>query len=188
MDFTKYFMRNTKNNAELCEGIEIIRKNSQGKIWLMGSFVYKNIASAMYGIPKPEVDLDFLVEHPVGSFSLPKGWSVETNRHGNPKFVNGEKKIDYVPLKSLYSINFRELEPTIDNFLIGTPFTIQSMIYDIEKQNVILSEQGLDALLRRVVQVQDPYLASYAAVKKGKTVNEMIQKKAEELQFEPIFL
>ena len=130
--------------------------------------------------------MDFVVEKPVYGFDLPPGWRVDKNRFGNSKLVNGKKQIDYVPLENIYSILQRQIEPTIQNFLTGVPLTIQSIAYDVT-ENRVIGEIGINALQRKVVEVNDLLFAEYAAEKKNKSLQEMIQEKAEGLKFTPIF-
>jgi hypothetical protein len=184
---TSYFLCSAKAHPEMQEAIDIMKNNSRGKLWLTGGFVYRNIAHSVFGIPKPDVDLDFIVEIPVKDFKLPPGWTVEKNRFGNPKFVNGNKKIDYVPLNTVYSINYREIEPTIENYLTGTPLTIQSVAYDVFANKIIVGPKFMNALTNQIVEVQNLHLAEYSAEQKKTTLNEMIQKKADELQFTAVF-
>jgi len=186
MDITQAFLSGVKNCEEFLEALDIVKRNSSGKIWLIGGFVYRTIASQLYGLSKPEVDLDFVVEYPVSDFDLPDGWKVDKNRFGNPKLISGRKQIDYVPLEKIYSILQRQIEPTIENYLTGVPLNVQSVAYDINEKRVI-GEIGINALLRRVVEVNDLFFAEYAAQKKGKSLREMIQEKADELSFTPIF-
>jgi len=186
MDITQAFLSGVKDCEEFSEALEIVKKNSSGKIWLIGGFVYRTIASQLYGLPKPEVDLDFIVEYPVSDFDLPSGWRADKNRFGNPKLVNGKKQIDYVPLGNIYSILQRQIEPTIENFLTGVPLTVQSVAYDIN-ENRVIGEIGIDALQRKVVEANDLPFAEYAAKKKNKSLQAMIQEKADGLGFTPIF-
>lgn len=186
MNITKLFLAGVKGCKEFSDAREIVKRNSSGKIWLIGGFVYRTIASQLYGLPKPEVDLDFIVEYPVSDFNLPSGWKVDRNRFGNPKLVNGKKQIDYVPLGNIYSILQRQMEPTIENFLTGVPLTVQSVAYDVN-ENKVIGEIGLNALQRKVVKANDLYFAEYAAKKKGKSLQLMIQEKAGELGFTSIF-
>ncbi len=182
MDATHLFLDGTKDNPRLNEVLEIVKSNSSGKIWLIGGFVYRTIASQLYGIPKPEVDFDFIVEKTTEHFTLPKDWSVQQNRFGNPKLVHENNNIDYVPLDKVYSITSRNLPPTIENFLVGVPLTIQSIAYDVY-ENQIIGEMGIDALRRRVIEVNDIHFAQYAASKKGISVEEMIKRKADSMRF-----
>lgn len=186
MDITEIFLSGAKDREEFPEALEIVKNNSSGNIWLIGGFVYRTIASQLYGLPKPEVDLDFVVEYPVSYFNLPSGWKVDRNRFGNPKLVNGKKQIDFVPLKNIYSIIQRQLEATIENYLTGVPLTVQSIAYDLTK-NKVIGEIGITALQRKIVKVNDIYFAKYAAKKKNKSLQSMIQEKAEGLGFTPIF-
>jgi len=186
MNVTQAFLSGVKDCEEFPEALEIVKRNSSGKIWLIGGFVYRTIASQLYGLSKPEVDLDFVVENPVSDFDLPNDWRVDKNRFGNPKLVNGKKQIDYVPLRNIYSILQRQIEPTIENFLTGVPLTVQSVAYDIN-ENRVIGEIGIDALQRRVVEANDLLFAEYAAQKKSKSLQAMIQEKADGSGFTPIF-
>lgn len=181
-DLTPYFVAATKDCMEMQEAVNIVRKNSSGKIWLIGGFVYRNIASIMYGTQKPKVDLDFIVEIPINKFNLPEGWIIQRNKFGNPKFVNGEKMIDYVPLRSIYSIISRDMEPTIYNYLSGTPLTVQSIAYDLQEKKII-GNTGINSLINRIVAVNNLEFAEYAAKKKGTSIRELLQKKAESMNF-----
>ncbi len=186
MDVTKAFLDGVRGSQEYEEAVDIVKHNSSGKIWLVGGFVYRTIASQLYGLPKPDVDLDFIVEIPASTFSLPDGWAVDKNRFSNPKLVNGKKQIDYVPLGNIYSIIQRQIEPKIENFLSGVPLTVQAIAYDVLKNSVI-GEIGIDALQRRIVEVNNLFFAEYAAKKKHKSLQAMIQEKADGLCFKPIF-
>ncbi len=186
MDATQLFLDGVKDNKEFYKAIELVKYNSSGKIWLIGGFLYRTIASQLYGAPKPEVDFDFILETATEYLTLPEGWSIQQNRFGNPKFVNGKTSIDYVPLNKVYSITSRNLSPTIDNFLTGVPLTIQSIAYDVSESKVI-GEVGIDALRRRVVEVNEVHFAEYAAHKKSISVEEMIRRKAESLRFMAVF-
>jgi len=186
MNVTEAFLSGVKDCEEFIEALDIVKKNSSGGVWLIGGFVYRTIASQLYKSLKPEVDLDFIVENPVSDFNLPTDWRVDTNHFGNPKLVNGKKQIDYVPLRNIYSILKRQVKPTIENYLTGVPLTIQSIAYDVY-ENKVIGEIGINALQRRVVEINDLFFAEYAAQKKDLSVQEMIQEKAKSLGFTPIF-
>jgi len=186
MDFTKAFLDGLGDCEEYAEASKIIERNSSGRIWLVGGLVYRTIANQLYGSPKPEMDLDFVVERAVETFHLPSGWTVERNSYGNPKLKKGRGKIDYIPLRNVLSIHRRGLKPTIKNFLTGVPLTIQSLAYDIQAKGVI-GEIGIDALQRKVVEVNDLHSAEQIAQTKCMPLDEIIKTKAEELGFRPIF-
>jgi hypothetical protein len=186
MDPTPIFLSGAQGCKEFTEALDIVRKNSTGKIWLIGGFVYRTIANQLYGAPKPDVDLDFIVEIPVQEFNMPVDWKIYRNSFGNPKLVNGKKQIDYVPLRNVYSILQRNIEPTIENFLTGAPLTIQSIVYDVNANNVI-GNIGINALQKRIVEINNLFFAEYAAQRKNKSLRAMIQEKADRLGFTPVF-
>ncbi len=186
MEFTQAFVSGARECEDFLEAVDIIKGNSSGKAWLVGGFVYRTIASQLYGLSNPIVDFDFIIQDSINDFNLPPGWRVIINAYGNPKFVNGKKKIDYVPLSSVYSILRRQVEPTIENYLTGVPLTIQSIAYDVDEEKVI-GEIGINAVQKRVVGVNNLPLAEYAAKRKNKSLRAMIQEKADGLGFTPIF-
>jgi len=108
------FQKISKNNILLSESLEIINSNCVGNVWLIGSTLYKGIASALYKGSQPKVDLDFIIEKET-DISLPKGWELSRNRYGNFKFISGEKNIDFVPIANIHSIKRRRLQPNITN-------------------------------------------------------------------------
>ena len=135
-DITQTFLDYAKNNSEFNESLALVKQNSTGNIWLIGGFVYRNISSVLYGTPVPEIDLDFIVETPL-DLQLPRGWELRVNRYNNPKWVNGSRQIDFVPINTVHSIVRRGIEPTIQNYLTGTPLTVQSIAYDVNNREII---------------------------------------------------
>jgi hypothetical protein len=182
----RHFSETAQSSPEYREAYDIVRANSSGRIWLIGGFVYRTLASQLYDTPRPEIDLDFLVENPTSRLSPPRGWEVAWNRFGNPKLLRGKDRIDIVPLDSVYSIRLRGLEPTVENFLTGAPLNVQSIAFDIEADRVV-GDVGLGALRERTVAVNDLCFAEYAAKKKGLPLHEMIRKKADELRFAAVY-
>lgn len=182
MNLNTLFSREINSYPEYLEAVEIVKRNSSGNIWLIGGMVFRTLASQLYCLPKPEVDLDFIIENANNKIVLPDGWEERGNRFGNPKFIKGEKQIDFVPLSNIYSIVSRGLEPTIENFLSGSPLTMQAVVYDVKNNNLI-GERGIDAIQRKVIEVNDLKFAEYAAEMKGKSLNQYMREKADELGF-----
>lgn len=177
------------SSEEFQQSLGFLKENCDGQIWLIGGYLYRTLASRLYDIKVPTVDFDFLVEKYVEVYQ-PDRWIKKRNRYGNPKYIassaSGQNfEVDVVPLRSVNSINRRNLPPTIDNFLTGTPLNVQSIAYDIDEQKVI-GEMGMQALLEKKVCVNNLVQARYSARKKRMTVHEMVRKKAEGLGFEAV--
>lgn len=170
--------------SRLKEALELVRANSFGNVWLVGGAVYRAIANRLYGIEMKEADFDFIVEGVKNELKLSNGFTLKTNRFGNPKFV-GEISIDFVPLANVYSIVHNQLDPKIENFLINVPLTVQSIAYDLDNERIV-GDVGAQSLRDRTVAVNNFYFAEYAANKKGISVSEMIEKKASSLGFHAI--
>lgn len=94
-----------------------------------------------------------------------------------PKF-----EIDYIPLNTVNSIERRGLDFTIENFLTGTPFTIQSMAYDVGNGKLV-GDVGLKALKEKSFGINNLEQAEIFAEKKGMSVSELIEKKAASMGF-----
>jgi hypothetical protein len=183
MDVTEAFLLGV--TPQLDEAYDIVKQNSSGRIWLIGGYVYKTITSVLYKLPKPDVDLDFIVEKETNIFVLPDGWEKKDSRFGNPKFVNGNKEIDYVPLNNIFSIKKRKLWPNINNFISGVPLTVQGIVYDFSEKKII-GERGIRAIQKKIIEINNLYFAEYAAKKKGLSLKEMMQEKANSLGFRVI--
>ncbi|MDA3836970.1 MAG: hypothetical protein PF542_05075 [Nanoarchaeota archaeon] len=184
MDLTNKFLIEAEKYPEFDEALEIVNNNSNGNVWLIGGFIYRNIVASLYGIEKPIIDLDFIVEDPIDKFDLPKNWIVSKNRFGNPKLINEieNKSIDLVPLDNIYSMLYNNLEPTIGNYLKGVPLTIQSMVYDVKNKQII-GDIGIKSIKNKLVEVNDLHFGQYAASKKGKSLSQYIIGMAKTLNF-----
>lgn len=137
---------------------KIVKENSEGKIWLIGSLVYKDLANRLYNLSLSTKDYDFIVDKIKKPIILPEGWNKRTTKYGQPKFYKDEITVDILLLETIHSITTRNLEPNIDNYLSGVPFSIQSIVYDLGEEKVI-GNMGINALLNKTVEVnnQDEY-------------------------------
>lgn len=182
---TKIFVKKLSSipDYKLCS--DIIKKNTTGKIWLVGGIVSRLLIEELYNIPQKEFDFDFLVEEVNENIILPKGWILKQKYHGNPTFIKDNLEIDIFPIKTHNYISSNNLSPTIDNFFKGVPYTIQAMAFDIEKQ-IIVGETGIDALQKREYRVNNMQEARKMAERKGISVNDRITAKAKSLGLQPI--
>jgi hypothetical protein len=163
---------------------EIIEANSQARAWLIGGMVFRTIASLLYAINRPRVDLDFIVEEPSEIISLPDNWQVEKNRFGTAKLKSPNGlEIDFVPLDQVFSIVSLGRVPTIENFLDGVPLNVQSIAFDIDEK-AILDGGALRGILDRVVEVNDFELALEAAKRKELSLEQYISQMAKNLGFD----
>lgn len=185
--FTKIFEDFIIDLPELLESSKIIRRNSQGNMWLIGSFLYRNLIERLYNVKLSEleeIDIDFLVEGlSEERMYIPKEWELRMTSYGNPFFVKGRYRIDLNYLFNMHSILIRNLEPRIENFLSGNPLTVQSIAYDFSEEKVI-GDIGMDAIENRVVKVNYLLEAEFEAKKRGISIGELVKQKAEELGFD----
>src|SRR3989338_10843972 len=116
MKINQRFTRFLHQSDKFLEAGVLATQNTHGKVWLIGGFVYKNLAHLLYDTPPAEGDLDFIIEQPA-KLILPPYWKERKNRFGNPKLISLEFSIDYVPLQEVHYIKSNKLEPTIENYL-----------------------------------------------------------------------
>ena len=169
------------------DAMDLVRQNSSGKIWLIGGSVFRGLASMLYGARMPEkVDLDFIVERsvPDEQLNLLNKWWRSKNSFGNSKFHHSETgaEVDICPLSQVHSITRRKIEPTIENWMTGTPLNIQSVCFEFHTAK-IRGAIGIHAIENLVVAVSDPIQAEVYSKRKGRPIAEIIKEKARELGF-----
>lgn len=173
------------------EALRMVKRNSEGRIWLTGGGVSRSLAYLLYGTKPEKTDFDFIVDKIRLPYSLEGSWEVVTNKYGSPKFTKWGKRrskelvIDMFPLKRIHSIIRRKLNPSIKNYLTGTPLTIQSLAYDIER-NKLYGKVGLRSLAQQSIAVNNLEQFRYRAMLRGITGNEMLKKTAESMKFKAI--
>ncbi len=164
------------------EALALIKKNARGRIWLVGGAVSRLLASELYGGSTATHDFDFLVEEETIKPTVPDGWTMERKKHGNPTFTREDVEVDLFPLATHDHIRRNGLEPTIEHFLEGTPFTIQALAYDVDEKRLI-GDAGITALLTKRLAVNNLEQAREIAKHKGVTIDERMGRKAESMGF-----
>ncbi len=176
MDVTEVFRDSIKNCDAYHEALYIARMNSRGKLWVVGSFVYKTIATVLYGGEKNHRDIDFLAEHLGERLIVPVGWKGLRNAFGNPKLVRGQREID------ISSLDGTRIPPTIEIYLMNSTLTIQCIAYDVQERRII-GDMGKRALRERTVAVNNPNFDKDYFATKGYTLESYVLTKAEGLNF-----
>ncbi len=183
MNLDRLFIEFSETHQEYNEALKLIEKNSTGKIWLGGGFLFRNLANLLYGGEAPEnVDFDFIAEFVNPTITALPGWEILKNNYGNPKFKKGRSRVDLVPLGNILSIQRRGLDPTIENYLTGVPLNIQSMLFDIRSQKLI-GEIGLNALRLKNIEVNSLDSVLSTTERRHLTLDEYVTRMADELSF-----
>lgn len=179
-------VKELKENKEYAEVLDIVKKNTQGKIWLIGGAVSRNIIKAIYKYSQPQYDFDFLVEKLNEKLIIPPGWKLTKNRLNNPRLIRRDTEVDIVPLKTAEYILQNKLKPSIKNFLAGTPLDIQSLAFDIDKGKLV-GTLGIKALQKKEVRINNSKRFLARAQRKSLTPEELLQQTAKSLKFKPVF-
>jgi len=166
---------------------DIAVRNSLGRIWILGGFVYRNIIKEIYGNPQlPEpVDVDFLLEKkPVGGdLYLPEEWNPKMTDYGNLGLMMGNLKISLNYLFNFRSLLTRNLEPTLENLFRTIPLNVQGIVYSLEDR-CISGFRGISAIKRRKVRINNLREARHEAERLEIDLGELVRRKAGELGFD----
>lgn len=178
----KILITRLRENKNFDEVISIVKNNSQGNIFLVGGTVSRTLASELYGGEQKNQDFDFVVDVLNSNLDVPKGWTVTYHKFGNPTLKKDDIEIDIFPLSDHQYIKNNNLEPTIENFLAGAPFSIQALVFDINSEKLI-GQDGLEALKNRKFKVHNIESAKEVAKRKNISINERMKQKAESMGF-----
>ena len=181
----KILINRLRENKHFEEIISIVKINSQGNIYLVGGTVSRTLASELYGGKQKNQDFDFVVDILNNNLEIPKDWTVTYHKFGNPTFKKDDVEIDIFPLSDHQYIKKNKLEPTIENFLAGVPFSIQALVFDIKHERLI-GNDGIEALKNRKFKVHNIESAKDVAKRKGISINERMMQKAISMNFEII--
>ncbi len=174
-----------RENNNFDEILSIVKSNSRGNIYLVGGTVSRTLASELYGGEQKNQDFDFVVDVLNSDLKIPKGWVVTHHKFDNPTFKKDDLEIDLFPLSDHQYIKNNKLKPTIENFLAGVPFSIQSLVFDIKNERLI-GDDGIQALKNRKFKVHNIDSAKDVAKRKGISINERMLQKAKSMNFDII--
>ncbi len=166
---------------------EIVRNNAgDGKVWLFGGYLYRNLINLAYGssCPRSPKDYNFLIEKPNSELKLPFGWSYIKNTFGNPKLFRiwDLTRADFVPLEKIHDLKQRGLEVNIKNFLNGTPLNIHATVYDINEQKLI-GNDGIESIEQRIIRPHDPLMFDRALRTWNRTAEQYLNYCASSVNF-----
>jgi hypothetical protein len=164
-------------------GIDVIRQVYQGKMWVVGGTISSLATLLLYG-NEFETDVDLLLQEKVdlSEIPTPDGWGRGKTIYGNLRFLQNTNNIDIWCLPDMPDVK----DTSIENYLAAVPLNVQSLAYDFDEHKVY-GNTGIDALERRIVTVNNMKSALYCASRKpGRTVNDLVLKKAKKLGFTPI--
>jgi hypothetical protein len=171
-------------NPKFKEVLKLVKMNSKGKIWIIGGYLYKNLASALYGIPPYDYDIDFIVEEKNEILKNIPGWQIVTNKYGNPNYMRSANKMSFIDIHKVYRVS-GPMAPNIESCVSETPLNVQSIAYDI-KDRKIIGDIGMESLKEKVVRVNNFPQAQYYAKTVNKPLEDIIMEKAAFLNFKAI--
>lgn len=148
-------------NHEYVEALGIVKKRSSGKIWLIGSGIYKTLINIFYDAKHKIKDWDFIVENIKDVIEVEDGLEICENNHGNAKINKNGLFIDLIPLNNIHRIKERNLDPSINNYLSSAPFSIQAMAFDVDSHE-LWGKNGLVSILNKTIEVNNKDELVYA--------------------------
>ncbi|MBX4190296.1 hypothetical protein KW791_03320 [Candidatus Parcubacteria bacterium] len=112
--------------------LNIARKVSSGKIWLVGGAVYKTLIADLQGSTHTVKDYDFIVERVAKSTPKIRGFQSLKTSFGSPRFKSGGLSLDVVPLGNIIAVKEWGYKPSIQSYLKQVPLSVQSVAYHID--------------------------------------------------------
>src|SRR5260221_3339382 len=85
------------DNPSFAEVLHLVKKNSEGKIWLLGGFLYRNLNRELHR-PYEQIytaDIDFVVEKRNDYLKNISGWQIYTNSYGVDNYYNNSGKSSF---------------------------------------------------------------------------------------------
>lgn len=164
------------------EVFDLVNRNSNGKIWLFGGYLYRNLIAALYGRKPYSYDIDFIVEERNEMLENVTGWNIKVNSYGVENYERMTNRTSITDIRKVVRVeglkNF-----TIEEVITGTPLNIQSIAYDLQ-ENRIIGQRGIEALRAKLIKVNNIAQAKFYAERKGKELKDIVIEKAEELGFD----
>lgn len=163
------------------EALSIVRANTDSKIYLAGGYIFRLLANGSNAEAK---DIDFVIHKLKSDLTLFAGWELAKNTFGQPRFIKGHRKIDPIMLTKHVHIARKDIEPTIENYLLSVPLNIQSIVYDVDEEK-LTGDIGLKAIAERKIRLNNYEHAKYSCENFHKIpVNELITRMADSLGFD----
>lgn len=185
-NMSEVFLHVVEGNQQFLESLTLVQKNSEGQIWVIGGFVYKNIASVLYGDPKPTGDIDFLVEKLKDSLDIPAEYVCGKTSLGSLRLKKSNFQVDIVKLANVYTIKKINAPECVGSYLDSTPLTVQSIVYDMTRQQII-GDVGIAAIIDKTVKIHNLDNLSEYCEQKGISIESYVRKHAESLGFKAIY-
>ncbi len=157
------------DEQKLTEIFDVINRITEGKTYLVGSFLFSSIASKMKGAEFSHDTLTFLTDG-IGKVDVPYDWKVERTRRGSIKFTTPKYTIFVKELKDHPYLRYRSLPATIESYLDLVPLTIQSLAYDLQEQT-LRGREGMKSLLSGEVGINNHSMATRLQEKVAKVRN-----------------
>ncbi len=196
MDLTKYFEKGIENNKSFQEAFKIVQTNSLGgNFWIMGGAVYRSIVKSLYKVSGEEIfDFDFIVEKPVPlkNIKLPSGWKLTQTGLGEPRFVKGNKQIDFVYLDNAINpsesskLSTMNTAQKIESYFRHAPLTVQAIVYDVGAKRII-GDLGVKAIKKKVIRVNNLDECIGFCKRRKISIREFIGIKMKSLGFSAVF-
>jgi len=174
--------------------MKIVRMQCDGgRVFLIGSVVYKTLSYVLHGSPKLEFkDFDVLCERrfPVERLIVPQGWSMQKTSLGEPRFVRGDGLvIDVVRLTESVSWSDRgramqmSTVELLESYLRRAPLTVQSIAYDVDSRE-LFGQVGLRAIRTKKIGVNCfDEMVKYCSRHRPLTNGEFLNRKLEEMDY-----
>lgn len=189
-EYKKIIEKNISKDKKFQEALEIAKGNSLGgKIWIVGSFLYKNILKEKYNLQNLKIkDYDFILENQLDYSTpwAPEDWTIKKTFFGGPRFNKKGLEVDIYEIKdAIHKISTEEFlkktpEEQIKIYLKNMLFDVQAITYEINEKKII-DGGSINAIENRVMKVTHLEDCMGISKRKGKTLKEYLDYKANKI-------
>ncbi|MBI2064593.1 MAG: hypothetical protein HYT62_00885 [Candidatus Yanofskybacteria bacterium] len=156
--------------------LNLVRRISTGKVWLIGSGVYKNLLKIKHGTNLSLDDYDFVVEEIKKPLPKLKGWEISENTFGNLRFKKDGITVDPVPLKNMLLLKEWGWKPNIRNFMRQVGFSVQAIAFDVNKKKII-GGKAIKDISKKVIRINNKRNYNWAVARYGDKVSLSVMAK-----------
>ena len=163
--------------------LDLVSRISKGKIWLIGSGVYKNLLKIKHGINLSLDDYDFVVEEMKKPLPKLKGWEISENTFGNLRFKKDGITVDPVPLNNMLLLKEWGWKPNIRNYMRQVGFSVQAIAFDVNKKKIV-GGKAIQDISKKVIRINNKRNYEWAVAKYGEKVS--LRAMSKKLHLKPI--
>jgi hypothetical protein len=158
------------NDMRYQVALNLIHRISEGRIWLIGSAIYKNLLNLKHGSNLSIDDYDFIVEKMKKPLPELTGWEISENTFGNIRLKKDGITIDPVPLNNILMLREWGWQGNLKNFMKSTGFSVQTIAYNIKNKKLI-TKRAVKDISKGIIRINNMRNYEWSVARYGEKVS-----------------